>query len=89
MKIKEQESGNILSRGEQKLLILLIYLFFIKAYNDLRPNKTIFLLDDLPSELDDKNLDLALNLLQDVDCQLFITSLENLEKYEFDFVIDL
>ena len=89
VKINGQVSGNILSRGEQKLLILLIYLFFIKAYNDLRPNKTIFLLDDLPSELDDKNLDLALNLLQDADCQLFITSLENLEKYEFDFVIDL
>ena len=89
VKINEQVSGNILSRGEQKLLILLIYLFFIKAYNDLRPNKTIFLLDDLPSELDDKNLDLALSLLQDADCQLFITSLENLEKYKFDFVIDL
>ena len=67
----------------------MIYLFFIKAYNDIRPNKTIFLLDDLPSELDEKNLDLALNLLLDADCQLFITSLENLEKYEFDFVIDL
>ena len=89
VKINEQVSGNILSRGEQKLLILLIYLFFIKAFNDLRPNKTIFLLDDLPSELDEKNLDLALNLLQDADCQLFITSLENLEKYKFDFVIDL
>ena len=89
VKINGQVSGNILSRGEQKLLILLIYLFFIKAFNYLRPNKTIFLLDDLPSELDEKNLDLALNLLQDADCQLFITSLENLEKYKFDFVIDL
>ena len=89
VKINKQDSGNILSRGEQKLFILLIYLFFVKTYNDLRPNKTIFLLDDLPSELDEKNLDLALNLLQGADCQLFITSLENLEKYEFDFVIDL
>ena len=89
VKINGQVSGNILSRGEQKLLILLIYLFFVKAFNDLRPNKTIFLLDDLPSELDEKNLELALNLLQDADCQLFITSLENLEKYQFDFVIDL
>ena len=89
VKLNGQVSGNILSRGEQKLLILLIYLSFIKAFNDLRPNKTIFLLDDLPSELDEKNLDLALNLLQDADCQLFITSLENLEKYKFDFVIDL
>ena len=89
VKINKQDSGNILSRGEQKLLILLIYLFFIKTYNDLRPNKTIFLLDDLPSELDEKNLDLALNLLHGAECQLFITSLENLEKYEFDFVIDL
>ena len=89
VKINKQDSGNILSRGEQKILILLSYLFFIIAYNDLRPNKTIFLLDDLPSELDDKNLDLALSLLQDAECQLFITSLENLEKYKFDFVIDL
>ncbi len=89
VKIKKQDSGNILSRGEQKLLILLIYLFFIKTYNVLKANKTIFLLDDLPSELDEINLDLALNLLQDIDCQLFITSLEKLEKYEFDNVIDL
>ena len=89
VKIKKQDSGNILSRGEQKLLILLIYLFFIKAYNVLKPNKTIFLLDDLPSELDEINLDIALHLLQDIDCQLFITSLEKLEKYEFDNVIDL
>ena len=37
VKINKQDSGNILSRGEQKLLILLIYLFFIEAYNDLRP----------------------------------------------------
>ena len=89
VKINKQDSGNILSRGEQKLLILLIYLFFAKAFNDLRPNKTILMLDDLPSELDKKNLDLALNLLQDADCQLFLTSLENLEKHKFDFVIDL
>ena len=89
IKINEQESGNVLSRGEQKLLILLIYLFFIDMLSNISSNTPIFLIDDLPSELDDRNLDIALNLIQDARCQIFITSLENLEKYEFDMVIDL
>ena len=89
IKINEQESGNVLSRGEQKLLILLIYLFFIDMQSNISSNTPIFLIDDLPSELDSRNLDIALNLIQDARCQIFITSLENLEKYEFDMVIDL
>ena len=57
--------------------------------SNISSNAPIFLIDDLPSELDDRNLDIALNLIQDARCQIFITSLENLEKYKFDMVIDL
>lgn len=89
IKINDQDSGNVLSRGEQKLLILLIYIFFIDMQSKISSNNSIFLIDDLPSELDSVNLEIALNLLENVTCQIFITSLENIEKYKFDMVIDL
>jgi DNA replication and repair protein RecF len=89
IKINSQDSGNILSRGEQKVLILLIYLFFINNKYESNIDEFILLVDDLPSELDDINLEIALKALRKTKCQLFITSLERIEKYEFDCVIDL
>ena len=89
IKINSQDSGNILSRGEQKVLILLIYLFFINNKYESNIDEFILLVDDLPSELDDINLEIALKALRKTKYQLFITSLERIEKYEFDCVIDL
>jgi DNA replication and repair protein RecF len=89
IKINSQDSGNILSRGEQKVLILLIYLFFINNKYESNIDEFILLVDDLPSELDDINLEIALKALRKTKYQLFITSLEKIEKYEFDCVIDL
>ncbi len=89
IKINSQDSGNILSRGEQKVLILLIYLFFINNKYESNIDEFILLVDDLTSELDDINLEIALKALRKTKYQLFITSLERIEKYEFDCVIDL
>ena len=89
IKINSQDSGNILSRGEQKVLILLIYLFFINNKYESNIDEFILLVDDLPSELDDINLEIALKALRKTKYQLFITSLEKIEKYKFDCVIDL
>ena len=87
--IFETNSGNILSRGEQKLLILLIFLSFGNFFSNLEGKESIYLIDDLPSELDEENLSLALNALKKVKQQKIITSVKKIENIKFDCVIDL
>ena len=67
----------------------MIYLFFINNKYESNIDEFILLVDDLPSELDDINLEIALKALRKTKYQLLITSLERIEKYEFDCVIDL
>ena len=89
IKINEQESGNVLSRGEQKLLILLTFLSFGEYLLNNVSKKIIYLIDDLPSELDQNNLDLAFNFLRNLKGQKVITSIKKLENTHVDQLIDL
>ena len=84
-----EKSGNILSRGEQKLLILLIFLSFGEFFSNLENKNLIYLIDDLASELDQKNLNLAMQFLNITKGQKIITSVKKIENESINQLIDL
>ena len=84
-----EKSGNIMSRGAQKLLILLTFFSFGEYLLNNTSKKIIYLIDDLPSELDQNNLDLAFNFLRNFEGQKLITSIKKLENTHVDQLIDL
>ncbi|MEC7865810.1 MAG: DNA replication and repair protein RecF [Pseudomonadota bacterium] len=67
---------SVLSRGQQKLLILLMFFYF----NDILKSKTkaeiIYLIDDITSELDQENLEIVLQEALALKSQLLITAIE-------------
>ena len=70
------KSGDILSRGEQKLLILLTILGFNQHIHNLENKHSILLVDDLPSELDEENFLKCLDLVLDAPGQKFVSSID-------------
>ena len=89
IKVLGESSGNILSRGEQKLLILLTFISFGNYLENLQDKHIIYLIDDLPSEFDEKNLNLALEFLSLSSSQKIITSVNKIENKTIQHLIDL
>ena len=89
IKVLGEKSGNILSRGEQKLLILLVFLSFGEFFAKNKNKNLIYLIDDLASELDPKNLNLALQFLDITKGQKIITSVKKIENKSIKQLIDL
>ncbi len=63
-----------LSRGQKKRLIISLYMAVTKLLAEEVNKQPVFLLDDLPSELDTKRLDSLCQQLATMDCQVFITT---------------
>lgn len=75
-KLREQ-AVNVLSRGEKKLLITALRLSQLQMMCARLPDvKPVVLIDDLDAELDDRGVDILLDVLLLLPCQLFITSLQ-------------
>ena len=74
--VNSVKSGDILSRGEQKLLILLTILGFNQHIHNLGNKHSILLVDDLASELDDENFLKCLDLILDAPGQKFVSSID-------------
>ena len=74
--VNDVKSGDVLSRGEQKLLILLTILGFNQHMHNLGNKHSIFLVDDLPSELDEENFLKCLELILDAPGQKFVSSID-------------
>ena len=75
-KIQKNSASSILSRGQQKLLILLIFLSicsFLKLKSKPPP---ALLIDDFASELDLANLSFFLKQVLASDCQVILTAID-------------
>ena len=65
-----------LSQGQQKLVIYALRFAQGKLLKTQTNKKCIFLIDDLPAELDEQKRCLIAQLLQDIESQVFITGIE-------------
>lgn len=66
-----------LSRGQQKLLVSAMRIAQGIALSNQTGKKTLYLVDDLPAELDSRRREALCELLVSLNTQVFITSIEN------------
>lgn len=81
-KSEKGSAQETLSRGQQKLLVCALQLAQGKLVKELSNKDCIYLIDDLPSELDSKGRKKVLTELANNSSQVFITSIANLQKNE-------
>jgi DNA replication and repair protein RecF len=77
LKIRNQPMDEILSRGEQKLVTYALRHAQGLLLNQMTEKQCIYLVDDLAAELDARNRDAILELLQSSPFQVFITVLDH------------
>lgn len=69
-------AADLLSRGQQKLLVCAMKLAQGLVFQTLTGRKAIYLVDDLPAELDDKHRQRLAFWLDKLETQVFITGVE-------------
>jgi DNA replication and repair protein RecF len=74
--VKGMDAAEILSRGQQKLLVCALKIAQGYVFSRLTGRKTIYLVDDLPSELDERHRDLLAHWLDKMKTQVFVTGVE-------------
>lgn len=76
IKINKQPAVEVLSRGQQKLVVSALKLAQGRFLERTAQRHCIYLIDDLPAELDEHNRYQFCGLIEDMQCQAFITSVE-------------
>lgn len=76
LKIGKQEASEVLSRGQQKLMVCALMLAKCLVYQEATSRKIVILVDDLPSELDDYHQKLLVDWLNKLNCQVFVTGVD-------------
>jgi DNA replication and repair protein RecF len=71
-----KKASFVLSRGEMKLTVCAFKIAQAILFNKKTSRKCIFLLDDLPAELDKNNINKVIDSLITLDSQVFVTSIE-------------
>lgn len=82
IKIGKDLAVDVLSRGQQKLLVIAMKLAQAKILKSSSNKGCVFLVDDLPAELDSVNKAKVLTILSDLGEQVFITGIEKEQLYE-------
>ncbi|MDY7219843.1 DNA replication/repair protein RecF [Denitrificimonas sp. JX-1] len=76
VRIEKNNAVDILSRGQQKLVICALRIAQGYLLSQARRNECIYLVDDLPSELDEQHRSALCQLLDELECQVFITCVD-------------
>ena len=76
IKYQGQIAAEILSRGQQKLLVCALRVAQGYLLSQLSNRRCVFLVDDLPSELDGQHRKALCQLLSELDCQVFISCVD-------------
>ena len=85
LKIQSMPVQDVLSRGQQKLVVCALRLAQGVLLRRENNKPCIYLLDDLPAELDSKHRKKVLEILQDIDAQVFVTGVN---REDFDDLVD-
>lgn len=73
LKVGKIPAADVLSRGQQKLLVCALRICAGRVFKRITGQACIFLIDDLPSELDQEHRMRLVRWLLDLDSQVFIT----------------
>ncbi len=76
IKLGKRKAVEILSRGQQKILICALKLAQGALYSEAIGHSCLYLVDDLPAELDEENRKRVLTQLVSQGGQLFVTAVE-------------
>ena len=76
IKVNGQNAADILSRGQQKLLVCALKVAQGKVYERITNRKCVYLVDDLPAELDKIHRLQLVSWLEALGTQVFITGVE-------------
>jgi DNA replication and repair protein RecF len=76
IRLDGRRAGETASRGEQKLIIAALFLAQARLVGERGEEPPVFLVDDLPAELDGEKRAAFLDALKELGIQVFITSTE-------------
>lgn len=77
LRIDSHNAVDVLSRGQQKLVVCALRIAQGHLVGEARRGQCIYLVDDLPSELDDEHRRALCELLELLNCQVFITCVDS------------
>ena len=80
--VNNKKAASNLSRGQLKILILLIFLTNIKLIKQITQRETLLMIDDLGSELDVKNLRSLIEQIILSENQIVLTGIEGEEMHQ-------
>jgi DNA replication and repair protein RecF len=78
--IGKRPAKEVLSRGQQKLLMIMLLLAQTKLMSQVSGEKSVFLIDDLHSELDKYSQQIALEKISQEFCQAVITTIDGKDE---------
>lgn len=82
IKVNAYNASSEISRGQQKMLVLILRLAQLQLYKQLSNKNCLLMIDDINSEIDKRHQQLLLNILQQLEMQIIVNCID---KNDIDF----